>query len=230
MYLCGSALWILSYKALPATPSQNLERVWNLVSDFYRRFAVPCQFSNLTLNSFTDPHQPKKDYPKLKGRGGEVKHLVPALLYAWEECMHSEIPEHGLVRDVLRAQVRIQELIDEDADMLFMEPAKSRELRTVVDRMLHLYCTLAAGADASGELLWNVVPKFHWAWHLAHRSQYVHPRRGACLLDEDWIGRIKDVAKSCTSSTPLHKVPHTLATKYHWGMYVRRLPRAASVP
>ena len=91
---------------------------------------------------------------------------------------------------------------------------------SAVDSMFKFYTRLANHADAKGDLLWSMVPKFHWLWHLSRRSQYLHPRRGACLLDEDFVGKLKLITKMCTSSTPLHRVPTAVAEKYRWGMYV----------
>ena len=47
---------------------------------FYRGNAVPPQFTNLGFSSFTGPDQPKADYPRLKGRGAEIKNLVAPVL------------------------------------------------------------------------------------------------------------------------------------------------------
>eukprot|EP00972_Heterocapsa_arctica_P047009 6937322-Heterocapsa_arctica.AAC.1 len=62
---------------------------------------------------------------------------------------------------------------------------------------------LAHRADARGHLLWNWAPKFHWLWHFGKRAQYLCPRRGACLIDKDYVGKIKVVGQACSSGAAL---------------------------
>ena len=66
-YMLGSVLWLLVYVLLTGSPRENMRVIWTQVSQQYR--ADDCQFSDLTLNSFHDPSQHDKAFPKLKGRG-----------------------------------------------------------------------------------------------------------------------------------------------------------------
>ena len=85
MYMLGSVLWLLSYKKLHETPQRNLERVWRAIEEIYALDAVTCQYSNVHLSMFHDPKRPRSEYPKLKGRGGEVKALEAVTCEVWAQ-------------------------------------------------------------------------------------------------------------------------------------------------
>jgi hypothetical protein len=72
-YMLGSLLWLLVYKILPGTSSDNVNRVWDRIVSFYKEQKTSCQFSNLGLSSLHDPRASRKHYPKLKGKGSEIK-------------------------------------------------------------------------------------------------------------------------------------------------------------
>ena len=83
------------------------------------------------------------------------------------------------------------------------------------------YNALAIGADAQGCLLWNIVPKLHGLYHLGYRARFLSPRRGACLCDEDYVGKIKIVSQACLAGTQLHHIPGRLLDKMCWGLNFR---------
>ena len=85
--------------------------------------------------------------------------------------------------------------------------------------MLKEYTTLAHDADSNGGLLFSVVPKYHYAYHLADHAQFVHPRKGNCMIDEDFMGVTKKVVASSVFGTKPHAVPEKVALKYRLGMH-----------
>ena len=130
------------------------------------------------------------------------------------------------VGNALDALCRVQEILDEEPGAFFLTDAHARELRGAVDKHLILYSRLARAADQQGLLVSTVAPKHHMLWHLAFSSQWLRPRRGACYLDEDFMGRVKGIVQSCTAATPLHGVPSKVLDKYRWGMHFQYLSRA----
>jgi len=85
-YLAGATLWLLIFKITRGTVNENLEMVWQKIVEFYTTNNTRCQLSNLQLTMFTDSKKSEKSmpYPRLKARGAETKHLIPALLYSWD--------------------------------------------------------------------------------------------------------------------------------------------------
>ena len=101
----GSLLWLLSYVILSRDPETNLSQIWTDITCEYGRHGTPCQFSSLTLTMFINPRRAHLEYPKLRGRGAELKHLTPVLLQVfrkykrpldhdgWVEMLYEELTE-----------------------------------------------------------------------------------------------------------------------------------------
>ena len=222
-YALGSVLFLLVFEILPGRPLQSMEALWLEICAEYRASGTTAQFSSLGLSSFCDTESPHGSYPRLKGRAAEIKWLVPVLQVIWRRHRRPGHDVDGLVGSLLDNQVRFQNLLDEDATDFQMEPGRARELCEVTDLVVGTYCRLAAAADRDGKLLWSVVPKHHMLWHFARKAKWLHPRRGACYQDEDFMGTVKALVEGCTRAIPLHKVASTVLTKYRWGMYFQYL-------
>ena len=78
-------------------------------------------------------------------------------------------------------------------------------------------------ADRDGDLLWQLVPKHHWQWHLAQQACWVNPRVSACMIDEDFVGQLKTIVGACVQGTPLEEVPMSVVTKVVWTMHFERV-------
>ena len=110
---------------------------------------------------------------------------------------------------------------DFHSDEVMLPIARVHSFRNAIDVFLANYTWLAACSDARGQLLFNVTPKFHWLWHLGERSMYLHPRRAACMIDEDFVGVMKEVVRASSAGTKGHKVQMTVCDKYRFGMAYR---------
>jgi hypothetical protein len=221
-YMLGSVLWMLVYSVLAGAPQDNMALVWERISQLYTAMRISCQYTSLGLSSFHDidtlhPNRlSNKHFPKLKGKGAELKGLAPVLLEVWREHA-SATDEHRLVAEVLRHQCDLQAIIDEHSTELFLPVAAAAALQKSVVDLLLKYTQLAHRADARGNLLWSLAPKFHWLWHFGERAKYLCPRRGACLIDEDYVGKIKVVGQACSSGTALHRIQLKIVDKIRWG-------------
>ena len=82
------------------------------------------------------------------------------------------------------------------------------------------YSVLANLADQEKKLLFSVTPKFHWLWHMGDRAYFLNPRKGNTMIDEDFVGRSKDIVAACASGTESHRVPAKFVERYCWGKYI----------
>ena len=122
-YMLGSVLWMLAYSVLASTPQDNMALVWQRITEVYTTTQVSCQYTSLALSSFTDQKQPNAHFPKLKGKGAEMKCLAPVLLQVWREC-------------------DVQAIIDEHATELFLPVAAAASLqRSVVELLSNTPCS-----------------------------------------------------------------------------------------
>ena len=62
--------------------------------------------------------------------------------------------------------------------------------------------------------------KFHWLYHWAERSRWLNPRKGYCMIDEDFVGKCKTLAHSCAAGSEMHLMPVEASDKYRRGMDV----------
>ena len=215
----GSVLWLLCYKCLPGTPESNMAEVWKVINSYYCSHPGRTEYSNLSLRSFVDQEKPKSTYPKLKGRGAEVRDLAEPLLHAWSHFQHGATWEAEPVKTLLGVLVQLQQLLAEFASDCFLPVAEAQRFKALVDDFLRRYTILANKADEQGLCLWSVVPKHHWLWHLAQKSTHLNPRANCCMIDEDYVGILKDVVSSSTLGTAMKGVPAKVAEKIRWSMH-----------
>ena len=77
-YMYGSILWLLAFKLLHGSPTENMKVVMAGLRAHFRVHREKQSFQNIKLSMFQgEDHQ----YPNLKGRAAEVKHLSAALLH-----------------------------------------------------------------------------------------------------------------------------------------------------
>ena len=88
-----------------------------------------------------------------------------------------------------------------------------------IENLLKYYSLLCNWADSEGLVFFSMVPKFHWLWHLGDKAKYLSPQKGNCMVDEDYMGTIKTMVRSCAHGTPSHNAPHAVFEKYRWGLY-----------
>jgi hypothetical protein len=220
-YFLGSILWLIVFKIFPGTPQDNADELWKLVREYYALKKTSTQFTSLGLNSFTNMRKIYTEYPKLKGKGCEVKGSVAAVLWLWKRKVVEANPWYRNVLDALEALNRMQGVLDDHRYDCFIPLNVCRVFAADCDVFLAGYTRLGLQADAALLLLFTAAPKLHWLWHMSRRARFLNPRRVACFIDEDFVGRMKTLAVRCTASTKLHNVPATLMQKYRWGLHLQ---------
>jgi len=217
-YFAGAVLWLLVYKILDGAAATNLNRVWDKIAEFYAKHQTLCQLSNLSLSMFHDAKTSEATmaYPRLKAKGAETKHLIPALRFAWMSLVVDQncTPFFDHVRNCLDAQTRIEEVIDENRFSVFLNDQDVQVLQAGVDKYLAEYSRAVYLADTLHLCLFAVVPKHHYYYHWARRAYYINPRKGNASVDEHYLGILKEVAQASTAATALHKIPQILMEKY----------------
>ena len=219
--MIGSVLHLLCYRCLPRSPSENMDLVWSLISEYYSSQRVSTQFSSLSLGSFTSPEQPNKDYPVLKGKGAELKDIIGAVLHVWE--LHGSY-EYAMVRDLLSRQAAMCNILSANAADLFLSNDQAISFGRHNDALLDLYTQLARKADEAGELLWKMLPKHNWQCHVSQKARWLNPRASACMIDEDFVGHQKLIVGASVHGTPPEDVPMAVMAKAAWTMHFANIP------
>ena len=217
--LLGSCLWLLVYERLPHTPQANVEQIWAELCEGYVKHRSGTQFSSLTLSSFCDPDKPHREFPKLRGRGAEVKDLVLPLVDCWRRHRRNT-DDDALLLDVLYAQADMQSILSDHADEPFLPLEVARRFEKCCWKMVQGTTVLALSAQRQKKLLFNVVPKHHWAIHMGLRSHWVNPRKANTMIDEDFVKHIKHIVVSSAHGTAPHDIPSKVVEKYRIGIWL----------
>ena len=196
-----------------------METVWKAIVAAYKRGRVGVQYTNLSVGSFCNKDKPFSHYPKLKGKGAEVRDLVWPLHQAWVSMM-SNTAHHRRIAKVLQLQVDIQSILHEHRSEVFLPGPAIKEFRKLVHELLREYSLLANQADRDGKFLWSVVVKHHYLHHMADRAAHLNPRKGNTMIDEDFVGQAKDLVAACSHGTESHCVPEKFLERYLWGKYI----------
>jgi len=218
-YLFGSVRFVLCFEILQGDPASNMRQVWQEISKAYTDFKSECQYTNLELSSFCDHERPLASYPKLKGKGAEAKDLAAPLLAVWKKLKRQRNKLDDITQRALGHQVALQQVLSEYTCDPFLPMDKVATFRDHIDGFLQNYTLLANDADSRGLLRWNIAPKFHYLWHLGEISKYLNPRRGNTMMDEGFVGVIKEIVRACAHGTESHNVPRSVVYNYRWGLH-----------
>ena len=117
MYMLGAVLYMLCFHVLAGAPEDIMHGIWADINEFYRKHKVQTQFSNLKIGSFHDPGQ----FPKLKGKGAEIKDLVAPLAHALNaKTRDSTDRSHKWIKKMLEHQLIAQRELHEYRDQTFL--------------------------------------------------------------------------------------------------------------
>lgn len=215
----GNALYLLCFHVLRGSRAQALQTVWDMVQDFYSSHHVTTRIRKLCYSMFLpEQRSPHAHYPCLTTKAKETEYLSLAVHWIWEQFRDVHSAHDDSVSVVMHSLVTIFELCRCPSGRLFLEPVQIQELRACTDTLLLHYTALGNHAAQQGQFRWNVVPKFHMAWHLAWQSQYLHPHASACFLDESFVGVVKKVAQACTAGRKIALVGSLVLSKYMFGL------------
>ena len=173
---------------------------------------------------FTDPNNPFKAFPKLKGRGAEIKHLVPALLFAWKEFMTLEDPMHVAVRVGLEMSSQIDQVLESAVDCYKLEGPMLDAYQGAIFVFLAVQNQLCVHWCSRGVKLFNITFKSHILAHSAFQAAYYNPRLGWTFRGEDFMQVMKRIAASSSFGTPLRKRAYNTMEKYSRGMWFQMCP------
>lgn len=216
----ANALWLLVYRLMKGSAKQNLQSVWAHLHDYYKENHTPTQIRKLTGSMFMpDAKAPRSNFPRMHTKAKETEYLVGAVLWTWRQfCAETDRDES--VGAVLANLDRIFFLSRRVGSSLHLGAGEAAEIRAAMDRLLLHYTALGNDAAAKGDMLWNVTPKFHIAWHWAWQAQFLHPHASACYADESFVGVIAKIAKASTNGIRLALAGDAVFAKYQRGMAV----------
>jgi hypothetical protein len=212
-HFLGSVLFGLIFdREVPGrTLALRLATVWARIRCLYASTSCPTRLGRLQISMFCDPSRPHAEYPVLKVKGSEARHLLPIVATLCEEY------GDGTARDNARLAAangfkHFSEVIARAGCFLTLEEATSA--REALGTALFQYMRLAAAAAQQGRLLWNITNKFHFLCHVADQLLFLNPNKVWCYQLENLIGRAKRVAEAAKAGTAPLKLPAAFMKRY----------------
>ena len=122
---------------------------------------APSCYTRITGNMFTTPTCWRNRFPKLKGKAGQIKHLLPALLYAFDRLRDPTDERQSMIRVALQSSLKVDRIIDQYPGSIRLPREASNELITHGFTYLNTCTLLANRYNVAGDMIFNVTVKAH---------------------------------------------------------------------
>ena len=110
-------------------------------------------------------------FPKLKGKGAEIKALMPGLVWLWDQYRTPGNPQHDQTLVLLQCSVHLDVLLDLHKDEDVLPPADAHQFRNSGFALNSIMNSLQTFYRSLGFALFNITPKNHYlALHLSSTS------------------------------------------------------------
>eukprot|EP00969_Alexandrium_andersonii_P332416 14689687-Alexandrium_andersonii.AAC.1 len=210
-YGCANILFDIVFNKLSHLPrAAAVNTVAELLST--EELSQGGDFDRLELHHFCNPKKPHQEHPTMHHlKAAHIRGLVGKLPAVFQKYCGKSMYD-SVQKKMIVALATFYETMHE-GDMFFNDTQWTRFQKASTDFLLS-YNWLASQADTAGKVIYNVVPKHHYFYHLMQQSRYMNPRFCWCYGGEDLVGRASSLAHSCTKGTPPAQVPAKMMLKY----------------
>ena len=223
-HLLGSILHYLCWREGPSRhqlvqPWKRLALIFEQIQSFYKEQNAGTRLTNLKLSMFCKPEKPHVQEAFLKAKGGECKHLGPALLEVCKAILDrsNEVDKHIVC--ALEGLCNLTALFDRCS--MFLSKEEYAEALQKAEVFLDNYDFLNTWALEKGRRLFHVVMKHHTFMHLVNNSNYLNPRFHWCFKSEDFVGKISTLGSSVIMGTRTSRLSLKVAAKYVFLLHLR---------
>ena len=216
LHVLGNVLEdLVSLRTLGRSAEQRLKTLWGRAQEIYREEAISSRVPHLQLSSW----RVQGDYPKLRCKGNEARHLVPVVLKLVEEYDPS-MSEYAMTRkEMLTSLIAFYTTLDTKNFFFTPEQAAAGKMQGLT--FLKNYVWLAHYARQAGHLRWQVTVKFHYVAHACELLKWANPKYGSTYQGESYVGRISRIALTASYGKPSYLLGGLLMQKMHASRAVR---------
>ena len=217
-YFFGSVLWLLCYELLPNDPANNLQYVFDRCLDYWDRESVSNHYNHIKLSMFVK----ENDFPRLKGRGAEIKAMAHPLVEIWEMWMDDTVDEHAFVYEGLRMSARMENILSANVRCSRLPPAAAHEFKECAFAFLAVQTAAAQIYNTrvpNPLFLFDVTIKSHCLAHVGLECLFMNPRMGWNYTGEHYVSRMKVVASSCCKGNRPDQSQRKMIAKYRQGFH-----------
>ena len=226
----GHVLWHFAYTDLMnGSPEDNLSEIVTEIKSEYRDRRTTTQFGNIFLGMVIDPEKPNSDFPVLRGKAAEQRHLLPILCSIWRKRYRRNNQYEAHIMRILENLEIFYDTLDSKDDhgtiLAHLPESSVHNLRVAIDLILTHVDAARAIATAPGlnMMLWPIVPKYHKLWHIGFESQFGNPRLAMTFGGEDFVRIMKGIATASYHGTPLINRSKSIVDNYCLGMVLKML-------
>ena len=158
------------------------------------------------------------DFPKLKGRANEIRHLGEPLERVFAKFMDDTNREHKLVRLGLKFSVLMEHILDRNVHSWVFNDNDHREFLEACYNFLAAQTALGNYYHPKQIKLFHCTVKSHYLLHIALFSRHTNPRTVWTYLGEDYMQRIKKIVGASQRGTPPHIISEKVIWKYVTGL------------
>lgn len=219
-HLLGSALWQLVLECprhIQGTVDERVLLLWEEIQRIYGEQRVENRIFKLSRDMINTGPQ---NWAVLSStvKAAATRALVPVVRQLCTELCSGTMVS---VQRVLALEAMETYYTVMERNGFVLPPSESAQLLEAVERLLLHYNYLTQQALSQGHLLYNLVVKHHFLWHVADQSKWLNPRSSWAYSYENFIGKIGTCARSLVFSTPPHLVPTKLVENYRLALCLR---------
>lgn len=207
--LLGSVLYLLVNFILPGEPETNLSVVWAGIQLFYSQNHVGNPFGNLKLTMFT-----ARSTPKLKGKAAEVRDLGHALHHVFKLHMNTALQLHRRIELCMRLGAHLDDILAEHPDCFVLPPLVAADFVSSGFMHLELFMQLREHFQIEAYPLFQLTSKGHYVMHSCLLARFLNPRLAWCYSGEDFMGKVRHLALSCSKGCQPWQVSNKMLQKY----------------
>ena len=178
------------------------------------------RYTRLFITMFSNASSWRTNFPKLKGKAAQVKHLTPALSYAWSKLKTVGNTNHDAVTLALDMSLRMDRVLDAYPGSVTLPEEAAEDFVASSFVFLHQYTRLASLYNAGGDMVFNVTVKSHMVAHIALRAGDLNPRRAWCFSGERMMLLMRRVAQSCCRGIEATELGRKMLSKYRYGLHL----------
>ena len=219
-FVYGSVLHVLVHTAMPDDQLTNLRNIQSFIKEHQSANNIPHRYRQ-PLKKLT-MFQPKKGYPKLRGRAADIKGLHSTMVSMWRTFGQN----HNVADRQFQQILAMLELNDEIAVTLdtfspthghfvVPQPQATRCFQAGL-AMSQLQSQLLTHYSSLNMKLFNQTSKIHFVLHALKLSQHLHPYLVWCFKGEMSMRRNQKVWKSCLTMQSHHVSSCKAANKYRY--------------
>ena len=169
-------------------PEINLRTIASFLKAFQQGAQESCRYGqNLVKFSM---FQRGKQFPKLRGKAGELRHVGNAVLALWRKFYNPAREIHREILLLLELDLKIDAWLDKysPADGYWAVPGQiAQKIRKAALQSVSLHTHLSEHFEAEGVHIFCLTSKSHMQTHALLLSKDLHPHLVWCFAGEDFM-------------------------------------------